>query len=206
MKNSRWLLALVTVAACACSKDEKKDSSLPQGTFAGQTYYVVEAGDLERSDSVLRGSGAIVFASPLNEIESQDNFALEFTVDDRGSLALVTHANNALGQGLTVRFERAGTELVTILSADGAGTTDHVLSGMDASGTLALSVDVHNNETPAHVLIWSDASGSWDEDAALYNSESDADAPGKGKGSLWGLVLRNAELKSVSRRDAKFSE
>ncbi|WP_141733118.1 hypothetical protein [Oligoflexus tunisiensis] len=206
MKNVQVLMGLVTVATCACSKDEKKESSLPEGSFAGQTYYVVEAGDLERSESLLRGSGAIVFASPLNAIASQDNFALEFTVNDGGTLGLVTHANNALEQGLTVQFERAGTELVAILNADGAGTDDHALSGIDASGPVALAIDVHNNETPAHVLIWNAVNGSWEEDAALYNSESDADAPGQGKALLWGLVLRDAELKSVTRSAAKFTE
>ncbi len=206
MKQLYALTALAFLAAQGCKKDEDKSTSLPQGTFADQSYYVVESGDLERTETVLKGSGAVVFASPLNAIQSQDNFALEFTVAEGGSVALVTHADANLGEGLTVLFERAGTELVASLKADGAGTADNVLNGIDASGTVSLSVDVHNNETPTHVLIWNAVTGAFGEEDALYNSEDDADAPGVGKGTLWGLVLRNAEMKAVKRDEPKFSE
>jgi hypothetical protein len=206
MRHRHALTALALFAAMGCKKDEDKTTDLPQGSFAAQTYYVLEAGDLERSENLLQGSGALVFASPLNAIQSQDNFALEFTLAEGGSLSLVTHADSSLSDGLTVQFERAGTELISSLKADGAGTGDNVLSGVDASGPISLAVDVHNNETPAHVLIWNAVNGSYDEKEALYNSEDDADAPGVGKGTLWGVVLRNATLNRVERGEPKFTE
>jgi hypothetical protein len=206
MKSVYAFMTLAILAGQGCKKDEGKTSSLPQGSFAEQIYYVVEAGDLEQGEDVLKGSGAIVFASPLNVTPSQDNFALEFTVAEGGSLALVARTDNSLSNGLTVQFDRAGTELISSLKADGQGTGDNVLSGIDASGTISLAVDVHNNETPAHVLIWNADAGTFEEDDALYNSEGDADAPGVGKGALWGLVLRQAEIKAVTRGEPKFTE
>jgi hypothetical protein len=194
------------IYSCRLQKDKDKTTDLPQGSFDEQNYYVVEAGDLERGEKLLKGSGAVVFASPLNAIQSQDNFDLEFTIAEGGSLSLVTHSDSSLSDGLTVQFERAGTELIASLKADGAGTGDNVLSGVDASGPISLSVDVHNNETPAHVLIWNAVNGSYEESEALYNSEDDADAPGVGKGTLWGLVLRNATLSKVERGEPKFTE
>ena len=206
MKHLHALTALALVAAVGCKKDEDKTTDLPQGLFADQTYYVLEAEGLERNETQLQGSGALVFASPLNAIQSQDNFALEFTLGEGGSLALVTHADSGLSDGLTVQFERAGTELISRLTADGSGTGDNVLSGVDASGPISLAVDVHNNETPTHVLIWNAVKGTYAEDEALYNSEDDADAPGVGKGTLWGLVLRNAVVTKVTRGEPKFTE
>lgn len=206
MKNMRWLCFLAILASFGCKKDDNETTTLVSGSFAGQTYYVVEAGTLERTDTLIKGSGAIVFAAPLAAVESQDNFALDFSLADGGSLSLVTHADSALDKGIAVQFDREGSELTVSLKADGAGTGDNVLSGMDASAALSVAVDVHNNETPAHVLIWNAASGSFGEDNAIYNSEADTDAPGNGKASLWGLVFRNAELSRVSLDAAKFSE
>jgi hypothetical protein len=206
MKHVYAFTILSLLAPLGCKKDEDKSTTLPQGSFAGQSYYVVESDDLELNESILKGSGAIVFASPLNAIQSQDNFAVEFTIAEGGSLALVTHSNSSLAEGLTVQFDRAGTELIATLKADGSGTTDNVLSGIDASGLVSLSVDVHNNEAPTHVLIWNAANGSFSEDDALYNSEDDTDAPGVGNGTLWGVVLRNAELKAITRGEPKFTE
>lgn len=206
MNHLHALTAMALIAAAGCKKDEDKTTDLPQGSFAEQTYYVLETGDLERSEALLQGSGALVFASPLNAIQSQDNFALEFTLGEGGSLALVTHADSSLSDGLIVQFEGAGSELISRLTADGAGTGDNVLSGVDASGPISLAVDVHNNETPAHVLIWNAVNGSYAEDEALYNSEDDADAPAVGKGTLWGLVLRNAVVTKVERGEPKFTE
>lgn len=206
MKYLHALTALALFAAVGCKKDEDKTTALPQGSFAKQTYYVVETGDLEQSETLLEGSGAVVFASPLNAIQSQDNFALEFTLGEGGSLALVTHSDSSLSEGLTVQFERGGKELISRLTADGSGTGDNVLSGVDASGPISLAVDVHNNETPTHVLIWNAVNGSYAEDEALYNSEEAGDSPGVGKGTLWGLVLRNAAITKVERGEPKFSE
>lgn len=206
VKNTRWLCFLAILTSIGCKKDDDKSSSLVEGSFAGQTYYVVEAGTLERTDKLIKGSGAIVFAAPLDTVESQDNFAMDFSLADGGSLTLVTHADSALGKGIAVQFDREASELTASLKADGAGTGDNVLSGLDASAAVSLSVDVHNNETPAHVLIWNAASGSFGEDDAIYNSEADTDAPGNGKATLWGLVFRNAELSRVSLGEAKFSE
>jgi hypothetical protein len=206
MKHLHALTVLTLFTVGGCKKDDDKTTDLPQGTFGEQTYYVLESGNLEQTEGLLKGSGALVFASPLNAIQSQDNFALEFTIAEGGSLSLVTHSDGSLSDGLTVQFERTGTELISSLKADGAGTGDNVLSGVDASGPVSLAVDVHNNETPTHVLIWNAVNGSFEEDEALYNSEEDEDAPGVGKGTLWGLVLRNATVTKVERGEPKFTE
>jgi hypothetical protein len=206
MKTWPALTALAFLAALGCKKDEDKTTTMPQGSLGNQSYYVVESSDLELGENALQGSGSIIFASPLNTAPLQDNFALEFTVEEGGSMALVARSDGSLAHGLTVQFERSGTQLIASLKADGSGTADHILDGVDASGLISLAIDVHNNENPAHVLIWNAALDAFGEEDALYNSEEDADAPGVGKGSLWGLVLRDAEIKAATRGAAKFTE
>lgn len=79
-----------------------------------------------------------------------------------------------------------------------------VLEGVDAAGAITIGVDVHNDESPAHVLVWSGS--DFAEDAAAFNSEGDGAAPGQGSATFWGLKLAKANVTAATIGDAKFSE
>lgn len=206
MQRSTWIALGLVLATFGCKKDDDKTSTLPEGTLAGKTYSIITSGTLTNSATQLAGSGAIVFHSPLDEIRSKDSFALNFTVADGGTLELVTHSDADLQNGVSVLFSRTADELTLSLKADGSGTDPKVLEGVKASEALAITVDVHNDESPSHILVWNAAAGAFGEADALFNSEEDEEAPGTGKAQAWGLLLDNAVVTGADRGAPKFSE
>lgn len=205
MKKVMFPLALISMTQFACKKDDDKKTDLTQGTLAGQAYYVVDAGDLQRTESSIQGTGSVVYGSPLGSITSKDDYALNFSLDDGGSLELVTHGNSSLANGVSVVFSRSAHALSAILKAKGVTSAATELSGIDAAQSIAVAVDVHNDETPAHILLWS-AGGSFGEGDALLNSEDGEAAPGNGTGTAWGLLLNKAKVTSAVAADPKFVE
>lgn len=195
----------LTVAA-SCKKDDDKSTDRVQGSFGGKTFYLVDGGDLKTSETSITGSGSLVFASPLAEISSKDAFTLKFTLQDEGSLELVTHSNGDLGKGVNVAFTRSGTELGTKLKANDAESESKVLEGINAGDDIDLITDIHNDEEPTHILIWKGDSDSFGEDDALVNSEDGLETPGNGTGTSWGIVLKKGSLKLASIGDPKFVE
>lgn len=66
---------------------------------------------------------------------------------------------------------------------------------IDASGPIRLQFDVHNNETPAHVLAWNrDLGDSFTDATAVFNSEENDNSPGIGSGTRWGVRLSGATV------------
>lgn len=199
ISNSALTLA-VAFAAC--------DSDNPTGTayqLNGVEYGIVDAGSLQHNSTSLSGSGSLVFISPLAGITSKNSYALQFTLAEGGSLTLVANANNQIGNGLNIVFTRSGTTVTGVTQAGGASGTSFTLAGVDASSTIQLQVDIHNDETPAHVLAWNGS--DFTEEAAIYNSEdAGLAAPGNGSGTYWGLILSNANVTGASVGTAKFVE
>lgn len=190
-----------------CNKaDDDKSTTQEQGSFAEQTYLVVEAGNLLRTETEIAGTGSILFVSPLDSLEAKTNFDLSFTLEEGGSLELVTHANAQLQQGASVLVTRQGKDLELQLKAGDIATEAKVLTNLDASGKLRLAIDVHNDENPSHILAWDGSGTAFGEDDALFNSEVDAETPAQGKGTAWGLILSKAKLTGAQLSAAKFVE
>ncbi len=206
MKKVKFIFSMLALLQVACSKDDNKKTGLVEGSLAGKAYYVVEAGDLQRTESAVSGTGSIVFNSPLGSVTSKDNYALNFSVDDGGTLELVTHSDGNLSNGVSVILKRTGSSLSAMLKAKGEQSTAKELSGVNAAEDLSLAIDVHNDETPAHILVWSTAGGEFGEDNALLNSEEDETSPGNGSSTAWGLVLTKANVSSAILEDPKFVE
>ncbi len=190
----------------SCKKDEDKSSDRVQGSFGGKTYYLVDAGDLKASEASISGSGSIVFASPLAEISSKDAYTLKFSLQDQGSLELVTHSDGNLDKGMSIAWSRSGTELTTRLKTSDSQSEAKVLEGISAAEDIELITDVHNDEEPAHILIWRGDADAFGEEDALVNSEDGLEAPGNGTGTAWGIVLKKGTLALASLGDPKFVE
>jgi len=207
MKLKFFSFSLVILSIFGCGKDDKKDTSaLIEGSFAGSSYFVIDAGDLVRSESQIKGSGSIVFKSPLASTDAKTNYNLTFSLEDGGSVELVAQSDGSLNKGVSVILTRAGTALNASLKADDVTTEVKVLSGISAAGVVTISIDVHNDESPTHILLWNGTADDFAEDAALLNSEADAETPGQGKSTAWGLVLAKATLTSATLSDPKFVE
>lgn len=171
----------------------------------GVDYATITTGTLQHRESSIEGSGSLIIITPLASISSKESYTLQFTLKDGGSLTLVTHSNNLLSSGLTMTFSRSGSALSGLTQAGITLSTPFLLAGIDASGTIQLQIDVHNDESPAHILVWSGS--NFIEEAALYNSEDPGlNAAGNGAGTYWGLVLSNAKVTEASVGTPKFTE
>jgi hypothetical protein len=222
MKTKLLSLALL-LALTACGGGGKNDSGPvgPTNRFGSQQLSTIgDSSDLSVSPGSLKGTGTVVFASQFPEVRSGGSVALNFTLEDGGSLTLVSHADSSLGNGYELEFRRLGTgsgSLKVTLRAQGnrRDTTNNfgqdVFSGIDASLPMKLQIDVHNNESPAHVMVWSRLiSDDFSETAAILNTEDEIEksngSPGIGSGVRWGLKLNRANVTGAEPSPPKFEE
>lgn len=190
---------LILLGACG---DDNGSTTL---SLNGAGYVVITPGSLQHNSDSVSGSGELVFNSPLSEVRSKHSYALSFTVEDGGSLTLGSHATNQLTNGIDIVMTRNGPALSVTIEAEGDQTDiSAAFAGIDATGPIDLQIDVHNDEEPAHILIWTGQ--SFEEDDAVFNSEDDGETPGNGSGRFWGLILQNAEVNTAAVGDAKFVE
>lgn len=200
--KSSLALSLVLVAA-ACGK---KQDPLPAGTSALLDATILNPGSLRSEGNSLSGTGSVVFNQPLAGTASGQSYALTFRLEDGGSLTLHSNATNRLQNGIALRFERQGATLhVKLLAAGAENDVSGAFATLDASTELQLQIDLHNNEVPAHILVWSGSDFS--EDAALLNTEeAGREAPGNGAGQYWGLELTQASVTRAAVSEPKFEE
>jgi hypothetical protein len=200
LKSSLLLSAVLLIAACG-----KKLEPLPaDATLLDAT--VLNAGSLRTDGSTLSGTGSVVLNQPLSGTASGQSYALAFRLEDGGSLTLQSNASNRLQNGIALHFQRNGAALSVKLIAGGAeNDVSNAFATLDVTGELQLQIDVHNNEVPAHILVWSGADFS--EGAALLNSEeAGREAPGNGAGQYWGLELSQASVTRAAVSEPKFEE
>ena len=151
------------------------------------------------------GGGKMLMSEALSDVSAGFNFEFSFTLADGGSITFTSFASSQLSNGFEIKFSRAGTKLNVQATAQGQ-TQDwsSMFSSIDASQNVTLTMDVHNDESPAHVMIWQgEKSPDKDHTNTLYNSAEDSvdlnyDAsPGNGFGRAWGFTLDNAQLLKV---------
>jgi len=188
------------VAACG---SESLDTSSYQ--LNGTSYTTIDGAALQHQSSSVSGNGSVVIISPLSGIPSNNSYSLEFTLAESGSLTLVTNSNQQLKNGLNITFSRNDKTLTGVTQVGNSISTLFTLADIDASGKIQLQIDVHNNESPAHILIWTGS--DFEEAATVYNSEDPGLATaGNGAGTLWGFILSNATVTSATVGTPKFTE
>jgi len=197
-------LSLALLSACA----ESTDSVDITGTLDLDEFSVVSGeSTLTVANDSISGTGALVFSEPVTDEEF--NHELTFTLDqDSASLTWVTFSSSDLADGIETRLTRQGTAVGATLLVDNAQETSSITITGDASSELNYSIESHNSEEPAHLLIFpGDLAGALLGEDALFNSEDDAPAPGKGTGGkFFGVRLNNATLTRVVGAEARFSD
>jgi len=203
MKASHLLLPLLLLlASCGGDYPESEEEGVPFGSDKVRAI----SGTLDISAGAIQGSGSALFNSRYETFQSGGSYALDFTLADGGSLTLVSHANSSLSGGFELLFRRDGAALKVSLHAQGSSweaTTQ--FNAIDASGALRLQVDVHNDESPAHIVVWDRATApDFEDHSATLNSADEIDgSPGIGSGIRWGLVLGQATVTSAERSAPK---
>jgi len=200
------LAAALLVSSCG-SDDASPTAPSAEGTIGATPFLLVSESGLTFADGTLRGTGSAVAKDPLGEIKAGKSLAVAFTLEEGGSLAIKSFASNALEGGVVMTLSRKGKVLSAGLEA--AGKTVDVsktFAALDASTEVSVLLDVHNDETPAHVLAWKGDVAAPSDANALFNSEKagDGTSPGNGKGTFWGLTLSKATVKKAVAAEAKF--
>lgn len=193
-------LALTLVSGCG-ETSKKKDAAKGERSLGGQNYVVVEDGGLAEGE--LSGTGKIAFLAPVADEAAAYEFT--FSLEDKGSVSLVVNAAQGLANGITLKLTRNGTKLAaSTTTPKGMIDVSAEFASLDASGTISLVADVHNNEKPAHILVWT-AGGPMTEDDTIFNSDLDGVTTGNGTGRVWGLELVGAKVTAAAAGAPKFA-
>lgn len=204
------LASTSAVVLSSCGGDDDASSASPsskEGKVGTTEVLLLSETGLAFSGTTLSGSGSAIAKNPLGEVTDEKNLAVTFTVEDGGSLSVHAFASKSLQDGVVLTLSRNGTKLLAALVAGGKSVDiSKTFVALDASKEVSVLIDIHNGETPAHVLAWKGGTASPSDQNALFNSEKagDGESAGNGKGTFWGLVLSKAVVTSASVSDAKF--
>jgi len=211
--KSLWI-ATLALALSACGGGSNEPPPSGSMTQFGSQQVTIVSGSLTSGGS-LAGTGSALFSKDYGSFRTGGSYALDFTLEDGGSLTLVSHSNTALASGWEMNFRRQGSgpgSLKVTLSAQGISRDtdtsggENAFAGMDAAGTLKFQVDVHNNETPAHSVTWSRLLGEdFRKELAILDTAENDNSPGIGTGTRWGLRLDRANVTRAEDSEPKLS-
>lgn len=189
MKNLAISLML-GLALVGCSKDEGGGAGGP-GTGGGEPTtqaktlsgleYKVLSGEVKGDDAKVAGSGSMIFRNPAPGLDA--NFTVAFTLEDKGSLAVVGNSDVQLN-GVNVIFSRNGKELGVELKV-GSESYDlsPVFEKIKADGNLEFSFDIHAH---GHLIFIRN-----DLDEKEFDFEAEVNS------KFWGLKLDKASVSSA---------
>ncbi|KYG66175.1 hypothetical protein AZI86_03700 [Bdellovibrio bacteriovorus] len=189
MKLFILIFSVLTLSACGGGYNPDKAVKENARTVGASTYEELSASKWRMTDL-------------LKDISSGANFEVTFTLADNGSVTVHTFANSALGDGVNIQFTRIASALnVTVSAGTQVQDWSSYFSNVDASQPMTFTFDVHNNERPAHVLVWQGPkNASLNHRNTLYNSAEDsvdlgfAGSPGNGTSRYWGISFTDADI------------
>lgn len=200
--------SLVVLSFVSCGSDDDDSGQIEGNSFSlgGNQYNIVENNGLASESGNVSGTGAFVALAPLGSTEEGGHYIIEGKLFSGSYVELSSNSTNRAASGVGIRFTNSGGELQVALVGNGA-STDVTTSFSGRSPTdLSYRVEVHNDETPAHILVWPGDATSYTEETALLNSEEGISTPGNGSGSFWSIKMNNSSVTSLTREDEKFSE
>jgi hypothetical protein len=187
----------------SCGQESSHESTVQK--FNGLGYVLRENSSLDVSESTITGEGSLSFTEPLGSVQSEKNFLLEFEIDDAGFVEIQTFSDRDFRSPISIRFSRTGETLTVGAAPAAEGVLGRDLKMDSTASKVSFSIDVHNSETPAHVMVWPEEISSPDDDNAVFNSDADGRLLGNGAGAFWGLRLKGASITKAAARDPKFS-
>lgn len=177
-----------------------------QKTFSGYEYVTLAQGTLAQTAESMSGEGKIAFKNPIGEVSSEKNFQLSFELTDKAYVELLAYGDEQLKNAVQIRVTRNGDLLQLTASAGDKDPVSRDLTGITAASAIGLSIDVHNSETPTHVLAWNSDEKAPTDDNALFNSDADGEIPGNGTGMFWGIALGGAKVTSLTIDSARLAD
>jgi hypothetical protein len=202
---SMRLLAIVFLAALTLVSGCGGSSSCTAVSFSGACFGYVTQGTLTATETSLSGTGSLVAETPLSGASSNNSFRLTFTLQDGGSVSLFANSTAALADGIEIEMKRQGSALEVHVKKGGTDfDASSSFTSVSATAAVTLQIDVHNSESPVHLLVWGESTTDFSESNTLLNEE--ASTPPSGTGTYWGLELENATVTSAAAGTQKFTE
>jgi hypothetical protein len=183
------------LVSCSAGNDSQTNNAR---RLSGYEYIVMTDSKLSLTDDNVSGDGEIAFKEAVGARSSNRNFQIEFSLEDDGFVKLKAFASSTLSGAIEVTFSRSNDRVSLSVTVDGEESMWRELKNLNPRGLIALSIDVHNSETPAHVLIWDIKEKSPTDDNAIFNSDADGVLPGNGLGMYWGFALKGATLSKIA--------
>lgn len=171
------------------------NSVAPAGSAFGLNYTVLESAEtLTSTQGSLSGTGKIRFKNTVPSPDTDIHVSYQIKISDFGSFCIVTFANVNLEDGVRICLNRSAKNASMQLHLNGiVDDWTKFFSSLDASKTLSLGFDIHNDELYTHVIAWEPGRKQ------LFDSGIDvAGTPGRGLGVYLGLELDSAELTALS--------
>lgn len=199
---------------------------LPDTSLAlGNSFFQALAGNCsvatdQNGVRYFSGNCMLLANGNLGGLDSARSFAVDFTLQDGGEITFHTFASSTGSNGLSLKFIRVGDVLrARVLVANRETNYDAQFSSISASGRVNLLIDVHNNELPAHLLIWpATAAPNFALANKLINSICGINGPrppdrdchnfsssGRGQGEYFAVSLQNAELFQITIGPPKYA-
>lgn len=159
------------------------------------------SGELSTETNSIEGSGDIIFNNSLGSIDSGSNFSLSFSLNDGSSIKLFSYSDTSLENGVETLLSRSGNKLLAKVGELDA----QELTGVNANEAMELSIDIHNDESPAHFLIWNASETEFNPETSLIELDAE-EAVGNGSSVYWGLRLSDAKVTKANASTPKFEE
>lgn len=186
------------MASCGNKKPIIKDQSLN-----GNSFKLVDKGNLAFTKNSVEGSGKLIFKNPLKSHDNSFTFSINL-LDKSSSVEIVINANKNLNNGVSLKFSREKNALkVTATVKKKSIDISRKFKSLNSKDHHTFIVD-HHNEDPSHIIIWEKGS-EYTENNALFNSEKDSPMPGQANGKFWGLLLIKAKTQNPKASQAKLS-
>ena len=176
------VLVPVVLLVAACGGKKSGDGGNQQ---QGGADYNKVSGTIENDNGSLTGDGQLVFIDSLGSTDAQKSFGLTFSLENGASLTIHTFSSNKLEGGLDFEFKRNANNVV--LKIDGVEIKNDI--GVGSDGALSVALEVHNNESPAHLIVEVGGSEIYDGTQGGWT---------QGGGVYWGLTLKNAVVSDKS--------
>lgn len=194
------LSIVLQVLLSACYVPQSEKPQVQNRGFIGPTEVLsLNSPELNFSENSLQGNGRATVLIPLNSTRSQQSYAVSFSVEDSGRFALVINSNEELQSGIELHFRRQESEFdVQLKLAEQTTNLSSLFSNLNASEPVNLIVDVHNNESPLHMIAWTGEVTEPTANNSVYDSIRDKKSKGalqgNGRGSFWGFIFDKSKI------------
>ena len=185
--------------------NENKNNTSDGLSYIGKTpfSYLEEDKNLNLTGETLKGSGKIIFENPLDEAARMD---AELTLPEGSSVGFVLFGDNKLKKGLSIILKREKGKLDLSLSGEKKSFSltelnSSAINTIKPGQRIKLRMEIHNNENPAHILVWVHPEGSkmCGSSEATLDSEKLGWDIGNGGANFAGAILKQeAELSMIS--------